>query len=290
MLKAITWARNHGLKVIIDLHGAPGSQNGFDNSGEKLPFPTWHSNATNVARTDAIIKTLAGMFKDETGTVPMIAPLNEPAGFDGDAVLEVVRQYWYDSYGNIRYPYGSSQQSNTVQLIHDAFQPLSYWNGFETPPNFQGVAMDTHQYQMFSNAGVAQSQQQHIQTACNLGSELSSFDLWIVVGEWTPAMTDCAKYLNGRGVGSRYDGSYPGSTRVGSCAGLTGGASSFGSGFKTFLRQMWEAQVITYEKGSGWIQWTWKTEGADEWSYQAGLANGWIPSDPTQFKYPKICG
>lgn len=26
--KAVGWARNHGLKVIIDLHGAPGSQNG----------------------------------------------------------------------------------------------------------------------------------------------------------------------------------------------------------------------------------------------------------------------
>ena len=27
--KAITWASNHGLKVIVDLHGAPGSQNGY---------------------------------------------------------------------------------------------------------------------------------------------------------------------------------------------------------------------------------------------------------------------
>jgi len=51
-----------------------------------------------------------------------------------------------------RYPYGTSQQSNTLELIHDAFQPLSYWNGWETPPNYQGVAMDTHIYQMFSNS------------------------------------------------------------------------------------------------------------------------------------------
>lgn len=27
--KAITWASNYGLKVIVDLHGAPGSQNGY---------------------------------------------------------------------------------------------------------------------------------------------------------------------------------------------------------------------------------------------------------------------
>jgi glucan 1,3-beta-glucosidase len=103
-------------------------------------------------------------------------------------------------------------------------------------------------------------------------------------------MTDCAKYLNGRGVGSRYDGSYPDSTRVGSCAGLTGKASTFSSSFKTFLRKMWEAQVMTYEAGAGWVQWCWKAEDADEWSYEAGLANGWIPRDPTQFEYPNICG
>ena len=26
--RAVTWAGNYGLKLIIDLHGAPGSQNG----------------------------------------------------------------------------------------------------------------------------------------------------------------------------------------------------------------------------------------------------------------------
>lgn len=134
------------------------------------------------------------------------------------------------------------------------------------------------------------SNSQHISTACAKASSLSSFDLWLIVGEWVPAATDCAKYLNGRGVGSRYDGSYSGSTRVGSCTGLTGKASTFSSSYKTFLRQYWEAQVITYEKAQGWIQWTWKAEAADEWSYQAGLANGWIPQNPTDLKYPSICG
>ncbi|KAH7930932.1 glycoside hydrolase family 5 protein [Leucogyrophana mollusca] len=287
--KAITWASNHNLKLIVDLHGAPGSQNGYDNSGHRIGFPTWHSNQTNIDRTNQIIKTIASMVADSPEVVPIIAPLNEPAGYDGDAVLSATRQYWLDSYGNIRYPYGSAKQSNTVELIHDAFQPLSYWNGFETGSNFQGVAMDTHIYQMFSDSQVAMSNQQHISQACSMGSSLSGFDLWTIVGEWTPASTDCAKYLNGRGVGSRYDGSYSGSSGVGSCTGKTGSASSFSSSYKTFLRQFWEAQVITYEKGEGWIQWTWKVEDADDWSYQAGLKNGWIPQDPTDYKYPNIC-
>ncbi|KAF9015697.1 exo-1,3-beta-glucanase [Cyathus striatus] len=288
--KAVTWAASHGLKLIVDLHGAPGSQNGFDNSGQKKSFPEWQTSQSNIDRTNAIIKTLASMFKDMTGSVPIIAPLNEPAGFDGNDILSVTKQYWYDSYGNIRYPYGSSQQSNTVVMIHDAFQPLSYWDGFMSSPSWQGVILDTHIYQMFSVAENQMSNSQHIQTACSKGSGLASASLWVVVGEWTPAATDCAKYLNGRGVGSRYDGSYAGSTRVGSCTGLTGKASSFSSSYKTFLRQYWEAQVTTFEKGQGWIQWTWKAEDADEWSYQAGLANGWIPNNPTNLQYPNICG
>jgi hypothetical protein len=50
-----------------------------------------------------------------------------------------------------RYPFGTGQQSNNLVLIHDAFQPLSYWNNFMPPPKYEGVAMDTHVYQMFSD-------------------------------------------------------------------------------------------------------------------------------------------
>ena len=132
---------------------------------------------------------------------------------------------------------------------------------------------------------------QHIQSACVRSGELATSTLWLVVGEWSTAAQDCAKYLNGRGRGSRYDGTFPGSSRVGSCAGLTGSASTFSPEYKTFLRQYWEAQVIAYERGGqGWIQWTWKTESADEWSYSAGLFNGWIPWNPTALLYRNICG
>jgi len=36
-------------------------------------------------------------------------------------------------------------------MIHDAFQPLSYWEDFMPPPNWQDVMIDTHIYEMFSN-------------------------------------------------------------------------------------------------------------------------------------------
>ena len=236
-----------------------------------------------------------------------------PAGYHGQDVLDAVRQYWMDSYKSIR-----ASSADTLQLIHDAFQPLSYWNDWEHPPHYTGVALDTHIYQMFSDGvspfearpklvdhigahdmdptwqGVAQTQSQHIATACGQGPNLANFDknqLWTIIGEWTPAMMDCAKYLNGRGVGARYDGTYTGSSRrVASCKGKTGSGASFSESYRTFLRQMWEAQVVSFEKASGWIMWTWKAEQADEWSYEAGLRYGWIPQDPTSLRYPHICG
>jgi glucan 1,3-beta-glucosidase len=128
---------------------------------------------------------------------------------------------------------------------------------------------------------------------CNQTDEFTNYagnNLWFIMGEWTTAITDCATSLNGRGIGSRYDGTYPNSPYLGSCQGMTGSAATFSQDYKNFMRQYWEAQVTVAEKVNGWIYWTWKAENADDWSYQAGLANGYIPMDPTDRLYPNVCG
>ena len=112
---AVDWAGHYGLKVIVDLHGAPGSQNGFDNSGQRLNYPAWHTQSGAVARTNAIIKTLANRFAGNPSVVPIISPLNEPAGFY-DEMMGTIKQYWYDSFGNIRFPYGTSQQVGSTDF------------------------------------------------------------------------------------------------------------------------------------------------------------------------------
>ncbi|KAG8771802.1 exo-1,3-beta-glucanase [Serendipita sp. 397] len=273
--------------MIIDLHGVPGSQNGFDNSGQKMNYPLWHTNSDNIARTNQIIKTLASTYSSQTDVVAGIEPLNEPAGFFGNDILATTRQYWYDSYGNIRYPYGTSQQGAIVEFISDAFQPLSYWNNFMPWQNgFEGVILDTHYYGIFSQQEISRTWDQQVQAACARGNQLTTATLWTVVGEWTTAFTDCAS----KGTGSRYDGTYPGSTFIGSCTPWTGSGANFSADYKAFLRRFWEAQVTAFERGQGWIYWTWKLENADDWSYSAGLKYGWIPQDPTQRIYPNICG
>lgn len=64
-------------------------------------------------------------------------------------------------------------------------------------------------------------------------------NLWTVMGEWSNAVTDCAKYLNGRGVGIRWEGTRQQEDmhRFGSCDTFTGSYKGFSNDYKTFLRR-----------------------------------------------------
>jgi len=97
--------------------------------------------------------------------------------------------------------------------------------------------------------------------------------------------------LNGRGIGARWDGSRQADDTkyFGSCDGWTGNYASFSDSYKQFLRRYWEVQTEIAENVNGWVYWTWKAENSDDWSYQRGLAGGWIPQDPTNRLYPNIC-
>lgn len=69
-------------------------------------------------------------------------------------------------------------------------------------------------------------------------STYAKSNLYTVSGEWSNAITDCAKWLNGRGVGARWDGTWQaGQQTFGSCDGLTGSSDSFSADYKTFLRK-----------------------------------------------------
>ncbi|CAD6577712.1 MAG: hypothetical protein CYPHOPRED_000306 [Cyphobasidiales sp. Tagirdzhanova-0007] len=295
--KAVQWAQKYGIKVIIDLHGAPGSQNGFDKQAvSSLGSVGWQTSSVNIQRTrDALVQITNDFAINPTysDTVTSIELLNEPAGYVGSDFLATTKQFYYDGYGQSRYPYGNSTQSSTLITIHDAFQPWYYWSGFMSPPQWQNVALDTHFYTMFSAEQARWNYSQHIQSACDQKSSIisSNQNLWTFVGEFAATSTDCSgsKALLAANGGSYYDGTVPGSQAVGSCKGLTGNGSFFSTEYKSFMRQYWEAQVDSWEAGSGWIMWTWKTETADELSYSKGVQYGWIPKDPTERLYANPC-
>ncbi|KAF7719880.1 Glucan 1,3-beta-glucosidase [Penicillium ucsense] len=281
---AIGWARAAGLKVMVDLHGAPGSQNGFDNSGRRGAV-NWQQD-NNVPDTKNALQTLAARYAGDADVVTAIEALNEPS-IPGGVKEDGLQQYYFDAWGVSR-----QASSETVVVLHDGFLPTESWNGFmSASSNFYYVMMDTHHYEVFDSGLLTLDTPAHIGNTCKfVNDHVLTSDKWTVVGEWTGAMTDCAKYLNGRGIGARYDGSYPGSTAVGSCDGKSyGNIDTLTPDERTNIRKFIEGQLDAYEKGSGWLYWTWKTEGAPEWDMQKQIAGGIFPSPVTSRQFPGQC-
>ena len=126
MDKAIDWARQTGLKVMIDLHGAPGSQNGFDNSGHRTTTPAWGQGDT-VKQTLKVLQQISDKYAkaEYQDVVIAIELLNEPLPTVGPSV-DTIKQFYRDGFGQVR------TVSDTPVVLHDAFQPASSWNGFLT--------------------------------------------------------------------------------------------------------------------------------------------------------------
>ncbi|KAF5391674.1 hypothetical protein D9757_002359 [Collybiopsis confluens] len=253
LLRALNWAAAYNIHVILDLHGAPGSQNGYDNSGQRTPTPQWALNPANVTRS---IDTLVYIAEQIGGMIDVLELLNESAGFTSTQWADVTRSFFSDGYTAVRAAVGGGLKI----MIGDAFLGVDGWEGFLTYPA-QGVIMDNHEYQIFSIPELQRSFSGHLAFTCTTRSTISSFassNIWTIIGEWSNSPTDCAMWLNGRGAGSRWDNSYNGGPANGSCNGLTGDSSTFSDDYKTFLRQYWEAQVEIGESAQGWIFWAWK--------------------------------
>ncbi|CCU81495.1 exo-1,3-beta-glucanase [Blumeria hordei DH14] len=282
---AINWARLTGLKVWIDLHGAPGSQNGFDNSGHFLSKPLWQSsdkvNVTLTVLHDITVKYTQPEYQD---VVVGIELLNEPLG--PELSLDSLKKFYRDAFNDIR------AISQTTVILHDSFMQPKFWNGFlsVSDNNSHGVVIDHHEYQVFTNELVALQPHQHQELACNNAVSYSEgSDKWIVVGEWTAAMTDCAVWLNGYHVGSRYDGSYPGSSYIGSCEDKKE-IKNWNETYRRHMRSYIEAQIFAFETYTqGWIFWNFKTQGAHEWDAFALLDAGIFPQPLEGAKYSTVC-
>jgi glucan 1,3-beta-glucosidase len=201
--------------------------------------------------------------------------------------MSKVKQFYYDGWGNVR-----DSSPYTAVVIHDAFQDIvSYWNGFMGyGSGLNNVILDAHIYQIFSDQ-VAMNNAQHCKAACESGPKLKQTDKWLIVGEWTGAQTDCAKWLNGLGKGARYDGTLNGGPWYGNCQNkYEGTAANMLDIDKKNIRQYIEAQLDAYEQHSGWIFWAWKTESAPEWHFRDLVRNGLIPQPLTSRQYPGQCG
>ncbi|KAI1335594.1 glucan 1,3-beta-glucosidase precursor [Xylariaceae sp. FL0016] len=265
---ALDWAQSNGLKVMIDLHGAPGSQNGFDNSGRR--------GAVDWTQGDTVTQTLNALNKlrDDFASHPAVASielLNEPLSADLNA--DIIRQFMDD--GN-----GGMQGFNLAVAFHDAFLGPTAWNDWGGDSASSSLLLDTHHYEVFDASQLQMSASDHVGSACAFGAQMASSNKWTIAGEFTGAMTDCAYWLNGRDIGARYDGTFnyngQSSSYIGSCDGKSPSTvDALSTDDRNNIAAFINAQMVAYEKAAGWIFWTWKTERAADWNFQA-LANAGV--------------
>lgn len=162
---------------------APGSQNGFDNSG-RLADVGWEVGDT-IAQTLDALKNLSEHYASQRDVVSAIELLNEPLG--PMINLDLVKDFYQRGYNIVR-----QSNADSAVVIHDAFEDFeTFWNGFmNSQSSDYNVILDTHQYQIFSPREVSRSPTEHIAYACSLVSKLQRTDKWTVVGEWTGAQTE----------------------------------------------------------------------------------------------------
>lgn len=83
-LKAIQWARKYGLRINLDLHAVPGSQNGWNHSGRlgTVGFLNGPMGYANAQRTLNYIRIIAEFISQPQykNVVTIFGILNEPQG------------------------------------------------------------------------------------------------------------------------------------------------------------------------------------------------------------------
>jgi glucan 1,3-beta-glucosidase len=161
LLRAVQWARELSLGVMVDLHGLPGSQNGDDHSG-RVGTPLYATNGTNLDRALGVLRNLTEEFTraEYGGAVQAIEVMNEPRLFsNGDASFTM--PYLKDTYAQASVVIRSvAAAAGMTVTIHDAFWGSNYWRGYDPSGddnNGSGrgqspdwLQLDVHEYYAFA--------------------------------------------------------------------------------------------------------------------------------------------
>ncbi|KAM0745809.1 glycoside hydrolase [Meredithblackwellia eburnea MCA 4105] len=300
-LKALEWARKYGLRVNIDLHAIPGSQNGYNHSS-KFGTINWLNGVmglANAQRSLNYIRTITEFITQPqySNVVPMFSILNEPIG--AAIGTNNLRAFYLEVYQMIRGITGIGEGNGPFIGFHDGFMaqgtPVAQggWNGFLTGAD--RIAIDTHPYLVFTTPNAdpigTQATKPCQYWAGGFNSSTAGFGL-TVGGEWSLAVNDCGKWLNNVGNGQRFDGTYyalpdtsaPAYAAVGSCATWNNWAG-YTNDLKAGFQQLAFAHMDSLRH---WFFWTWKTGysnvlgtvGNPMWNYQLALQQGYMPKNP----------
>jgi glucan 1,3-beta-glucosidase len=242
--RALDWAGEFGLRVVLDLHAAPGCQNGFDNGGIQ-GVCEWHTRAEYLDHSVEVLARLASRYR-ACSSMHAIEILNEPRW---DVPTDLLKAYAVRAYSAIR-THCSAEQIAVV--FHDGFRSHREYQGFMRPPAFQNVVFDVHRYQCFEPADIDMDIHGHLHKAGVLWKDEADdiqreLELPTIVGEWSLGLD--IKTLE------RMDAFQ----QQVACRGYAA------------------AQLLAFEHYRGWFFWSYRTETTPAWCFRECVERGWLP-------------
>lgn len=206
--KAFDWAEKYDLKVLVDLHTAPGGHNGTDNSGI-CGICLWSTKPAYVDLTVKVLEEIAKRYGRRTAMWG-ISVLNEPMCSDTAAgqmlnihnleqayipvdkeaakentnyTLDFLKQFYRSAYTAIRKWMGPEK----YVVFSDAFE-LEIWDDFFREKGFEGIVLDTHNYLMTPDQMIFKERnlEVYVDYLQKLGARVNAVAqrIPLIVGEW----------------------------------------------------------------------------------------------------------
>ncbi|KAF7815593.1 putative glucan 1,3-beta-glucosidase A [Senna tora] len=241
---AFEWAKKYGLKVILDLHAAPGSQNGVAHSTTRDGSLEWGKTYDTIEHTLKVIEFYANRYGQHESLYG-IELLNEP--LYPFVTLKSLEEYYRAAYNVVR------QYNPTVYVIFSI--RLSFVEA-DVPPLHElfplansldddKIVVDVHWYSLYYDIFTNLTPREHID---------------YIKYNRTQQMTDL---LYNSGNASIYIGEW-------SCGWIVEKPS------EADLREFAKAQIDVYDRATfGWSFWTWKNVD-DNWSLKWLIENGYV--------------
>ncbi|KAH7324264.1 glycoside hydrolase superfamily [Stachybotrys elegans] len=268
-------ASDRGLYIILDLHGGPGAQEPWQPFTGQIVEWVGFYNDYNYGRAVEWLSWMTEIVHTthEYRNVGMIQLLNEPFGW-GQAVDSLRSTFYVNAYNGIREVEKSLGVASNDEL--HVMMMSSNW-GTGDPTEFLGdatsLAFDDHRYLRW-DGDVPLSHEGYIYTSCY---DDRNAETPTIVGEWSIAVADEVQDTPDWDPNTQQD----------------------------FYRQWFAAQVQTYEKGLGWLFWTWKVNqgvygwtsedvaahhgGQYRWSYRDSVAAGVISRNLDEVANSSVC-
>ncbi|KAJ7046654.1 glycoside hydrolase [Mycena alexandri] len=249
IVQAIKMAADFEIGVLVDLHGAVGSQNGQPHSGISNKHAGLFDSETNMDKTIDVLTFLTEKLCNVTNVIG-IQVLNEPQ--DDPGLID----FYIRAISEMRRVPGA--ESFPI-YIHDAFNLEKFSDFVSQRSDF--IVQDHHSYFVFTSQDEKKSASQHtedIRTSIlrSLFSASKNERGNLIVGEWSCALTPESLSMESDQVAAR--------------------------------EKFCKAQLDVYSSATaGWSFWSYKKEDCDNgWCFTAALGTA-LP--PDFFSYRQSC-